>query len=175
LRRGGQRRSPSPRPGETANGPAPARQLGKPDPWEREVLQLLVRFPECFAAARAAIRAEQIVSFGGRTVFDACCRLADVGEVPAFARLMLEFDDPAMKSFLVELDENAAEWKIGDPHVLLEELIKSSERRESQKEFPSTNGLLREGRLDESQELALLRQKIQKERVRHGISAPTDG
>jgi len=88
---------------------------------------------------------------------------------------MLEFDDPAVKSLLVELDETGAARKIADPQALLEELIKSFERRETVRRFPGTAGLLREGRLDESQELDLLRRIVQQERIRHGISAPTDG
>jgi DNA primase len=175
IRRAGERRTSSTRAGESAAQAAPESPAATADPWERELLELLMRYPECLGAARAAIGMEQIASGGCRSVYAACCRLADAGVAPTFERLMLEFDDPGVKSLLVELDETGAARKIADPQGLLEELIKSFERREALKRFPGTAGLLREGRLDESQELDLLRRIVQQERIRHGISAPTDG
>lgn len=169
MRRGGQRRGPTPEAGQPASAPAPA---GKIDPCERELLELLVRFPEHAAEARAAIDVEQIGSAACRSIYAACCRLADVGEMPTFERLMLEFDDPALKSLLVELDENGAAKKIADPAALLAELAGSFQRRDASKRLPGAAGLLREGRLDESQELDLLKEAL---RIRRGMSAPTDG
>jgi DNA primase len=171
MRRAGERRSAPTRSREAAP-PSPAAAA---DPWERELLVLVMRHPECLGAARAAIGVEQIASAGCRSVYAACCRMADAGVAVTFERLMLEFDDPAVKSLLVELDETGAARKIADPQVLLEELTKSFERREALNRYPGTAGLLREGRLDESQELDLLRDIVQQERIRHGISAPTDG
>ena len=42
-----------------------------------------------------------------RRIFETCCRLADEGVVPSFDRLMLEFDEPAIKNLLVGIDEAA--------------------------------------------------------------------
>jgi hypothetical protein len=138
-------------------------------------VELLVRFPDRAADARTVIAAEQIGSAACRSIFVACCRLADAGVLPTFERLMLEFDDPTLKSLLVELDENGAAKKIADPAALLAELAGSFRRREAGKDVSGTTGLLRQGRLGESEEIDLLQQIVQQERIRHGIPAPKDG
>jgi DNA primase len=173
MRREGQRRSAPSRPAQP--DPAASMPAGKIEPCDRELLELLVRCPECVAQARAAIGVEQVASAVYRSVYETCCRLADAGVAPAFERLMLEFDDPVLKSLLVELDEAGAAKKIADPAALLAELAGSFRRRDAGSQFTGTAGLLREGRLDESQELDLLRQVVEQERVHRGISAPTEG
>jgi len=172
MRREGHRGGPSPRAGKPAEAPIP---VGKIEPCERELVELLVRFPERAAEARAVIAAEQIGSAACRAIYAACCRLADAEELPTFERLMLEFDDPTLKSLLVELDENGAAKKIADPAALLAELAGSFRRREASKDLSGTTGLLRQGRLGESEEIDLLQQIVQQERIRRGIPAPKDG
>ena len=174
LRREAGRRGPSPATVEAAQDSAP-KPIEKPDPWDRELLELLIRFPACFPRARSALRAEQIVSAACRRIFEISCALADGGMEPTFERLMLEIEHPVLKNFLVGLDEAAAAWRIADPHVLLEALIQGFERREVRERYPGTAGMLREGKIDESQKLDLLRQIVEQERLRNGISAPTDG
>ena len=51
------------------------------------------------------------------------------GRVPAFDRLMLEFDEPAIKSLLVELDESgqAKASRRPIPRRLLDELVEDHE------------------------------------------------
>jgi DNA primase len=148
---------------------------GKLDPWQRELMELLVRHPECLPAIRAAIRPEALEHEDCREIYLASCRLADAGVLPAFERLLLEFDDPAVKNLLVELDEGGAAKKVTDPEPLLEELIRSYRTRELNRQHPVTTGVLREGRLDERQETDLLLQLLEQERARRGISLPTEG
>lgn len=175
MRRGAPRpRSPARAP-QTAPAPAPAKRPQKIGPCERELLELLIRSPASLSSVRASIRVEQIASGVCREIYETCCRVADAGEEPSFARLMLEFDDPAVKSLLVELDESGAAKQPADPKVLLEELAKSFQRAEASRRYPGTAGLLRESRLDEGEKLDLLKRLVEQERARHGISAPTDG
>ena len=64
--------------------------------------------PSASASSRCEVasRPEQLAAEPCRRIYETCCRLADAGVVPAFDRLMLEFDEPAMKNLLVELDES---------------------------------------------------------------------
>jgi DNA primase len=173
MRREGQRRSEPARLREPS--PVASKPLGEIEPCDRELLEFLLRFPERLTDARAAIGLEQVASAACRSVYETCCRLADEGLVPTFERLMLEFDDSAVKSLLVELDETGAAKKAADPALLLAQLAGSFRQRDASRQFPGTAGLLREGRLDESQKIDLLRQIVEQERARRGISAPTDG
>jgi len=157
---------------------AKAGRAGSPepiDPWQRELLEILIRYPDRLGAVRPAIRPEQLASAPCRAIYETCCRLADGGAVPSFDRLMLELDDPALKSLIVELDESGSAKRTADPGPLLEELIRSFQKQETVKQHPAKTGLLREKRLDEGQELAVLREIVQEERTRQGISEPTDG
>jgi DNA primase len=143
--------------------------------WEREVLELLVRFPGCLSRARAAIPAESFAPGPGREIYETFCSLSDAGTEPTFERLMLEFDEPAIQGLLVELDETGAAKRIADPQALLEELIKSYRTIQAAKQHPAHAGALRQGGLDETQQIDLLRKIVLNERARHGISEPTDG
>ena len=88
-------------------------------------MEILVRHPQCLPVARRAIAAEQLAFEPCREIYKTMFRLADAGDSPTFGRLMLEFDHPAVKNLLVELDENGAAKAVDDPQALLEELIKS--------------------------------------------------
>ncbi len=154
----------------SAGGPRP-----RPDPWEQEVMELLVRHPECLPALRAVLRPEALDHPACRLVFQTACRLLDEGIEPGFDRLVLEFEDPVLKSLLVEWDENAAEKQVTDPQPVLEELIRSYRIRELNRQHPVATGMLREGRLDERQETDLLLRLLEQERARLGISSLTDG
>ena len=103
--------------------------------------------------------------------------MLDSGDLPEFARLMLAFDDPSLKSFLVELDEHgrAKGDRSADAALLLESLIKTFQQKEVDKRRPAQMVALRERELDTDQETALLENIIRQERNRQGISEPTDG
>jgi len=145
------------------------------DRCEREVLELLVYFPACLAQARAALPPEAFTPGPGREIYEAFCSLSDAGTEPTFERLMLEFDEPAIQSLLVELDETGAAKKTADPKALFEELLKTYRTIQTARQHPAQAGMLREGGLDESQEIDLLRTILLNERARHGISEPTEG
>lgn len=162
------------RPAAGLGGPLAA-AARKPDPWEQEVMELLVRHPECLPALRAAFGPEAFDHPGCRTVFQTACRLADEGSEPAFDRLLLALEDPALKSLLVEWDENAAQKQVTDPQPVLEEVIRGYHTRELNRQHPVATGMLREGRLDERQETELLLRLLEQERARLGISSLTDG
>ncbi|HUT92921.1 MAG TPA: DNA primase [Thermoguttaceae bacterium] len=156
-------------------GEAESRSAVRIDPWERELLEIVVRHPECVPQAQAEIAGEQLAFEPARKVYEACCRLSDAGTIPTFDRLMLEFDDPVIKNLLVELDEKGHAKELTDPESLLQNLIRSFQRKEAERLRPVREGSLREGGLDESEELALLREIAEQERTRQGISDPTDG
>ncbi|NQT14614.1 MAG: toprim domain-containing protein, partial [Planctomycetes bacterium] len=177
IRRSGKRRADFGRvgPSGVAEPEAPAKPIGRIDPWQRELLEILIRHPECIGEARAKIDGEQLAFEPARRIYQACCRMSDAGIAPAFEQLMLEFDDPAIKSLLVELDEQGCAKEVGDPLALLENLIRSFREHETVKKRPGHTAALRDGGLNENQQLDLLKQIREQEQARQGISDPTDG
>ena len=167
------------RPIETGDAPAEASTVNFKaiDPWERELLELLIAHPEYVAAANSQIGSEQFSAKASRQIYETCCRMSDEGILPTFERLMLEFDEPAMKNLLVELDENgqAKGRATADPTALLEHMLKTLGRKEAERQRPTQLATLRGGSLDVEQQTAMLQAILQQERDRHGISKPTDG
>ena len=174
-RRSLQRRPEAGRP--EASSPAARPVEYRVDACEQALLELLLAHPHCFEWVRGAIADDWALSPTFRVILETSCRLADAGIVPSFDRMMLEFDDPAMASLLVGLDDGGqAKWS-GDPDPLpaLDELIRTLQRREVERRRPGQIGALREGGLDTSQETRLLEDILRQERSRQGISEPTDG
>jgi hypothetical protein len=103
--------------------------------------------------------------------------LTDEGVLPTFDRLMLEFDEPALKNLLVALDEQgqAKGRATADPAGLLDDLLKNLNQKEAERRRPAQIVALREGGLDDREQSAMLEDILRQERDRHGISAPTDG
>lgn len=179
LRRSGGDR---PTPGRLSPNPAPAAVVRRDpkagmDPCQRELLEILLQFPEGVSIVRTEITPEQLASEACREIYRACCRLIDAGQPPKFERLMLEFDDPAIQSLLVEFDERGRAKGMANPEVLLEHVIRSFRRREMERRTQVDLSVLRNGRLGVDQELELLQKIVQtkQERARHGNSEPTDG
>ncbi len=136
------------------------------DAWQRELMELLVAHPQAIGEIRARVPIEQLAAEPCRRIYETCCRLDDEGIVPTFDRLMLEFDEPAMKSLLVEFDENgrAKGRSMADPSVLLEELLRTMQRKEAEKQRPAQIVALREGGLDVQQQAAMLEDIIRQKR-----------
>jgi hypothetical protein len=133
--RTGQRASrsvPTATSGPSTNHPAAPTQLPPLEllACDALLLELLLAHPEYFARIHAAIDAEQIESELARQVYNTWVRLAanDVG--PDLPRLLLEFDDPSMKSLLVSIDEERADKPATEPERLLQDVLAGYARRQ---------------------------------------------
>ena len=142
---------------------------------EYEMLEVLIKRPDLLHGARAAVRVEQISQPPCRRLYETICRLSDAGIEPTFERLMLEFDEPAQKAFLVELDESERTADAESAGLLLEEIIRSFKRLENERQDPAQVAALKNQGLDESQKQDLLLKMLGDLRARHGISESTDG
>lgn len=147
------------------------------DTYEREFAELLIVYPDTWTAARAAIAPAELISSALRRIYETGCRLLDDGVPPDFDRLILEFDDPSLKSLLVDLDEQgrAKGSRMAEPAELLDDLLKAFQRRNVEKQQPGQLVALRGQNLDNDQEMDLLKNIFQQERSRQGISDPMDG
>ena len=177
LRRRSQGRTANIPPLETASETQPAELPEINDPVQSEFLELLLAHPECLPAVREQLPLEHLGTGICRQIYDTCCRLADRGVDPSFDRLMLEFDEPAVKNLLVKLDETSQSKgkRASDPQDLLRELINTFKRKEAEKQRPRQITALREGGLDENRQVDMLEEILRQERNRQGISKPTDG
>ena len=147
------------------------------DPWRCELFELLVAHPEWWPTAREQIGDEWLAAGASRSIYEACCRMVDDGVLPDFDRLMLELDEPAAKSLLVELDErwHQKQERTIPPETLLHDMIKNIQNEEAKKRRPAQLVALREGQLDTDQGMAVLLKILEQEGSRQGIAKPKDG
>jgi len=153
-------------------GPGTAGARVPLDAAARECLEILVYRPECIAIVRERLGPEAIGSAAGRAVYETMCRLSDAGKSPTFERLLLDLDDPGLKSLLVELDEQGQAKRFDDPEDRLQKLIEVLQKREAEKLHRARTSALREGTLPEEEAAQVVSQIVQQ---RRGSSEPTDG
>ena len=58
-----------------------------------------------YLSAAESLAPEQLTDAVCRQIYAKCCELSAAGITPDLDRLLLEFDDPGIKSLLVKLDE----------------------------------------------------------------------
>jgi DNA primase len=143
--------------------------------WERELLEIVLLEPESVSAAAEAIRPEQMESTAARRIFSKCCELSHAGTTPDFGRLLLEFDDPAIKNLLVDLDERGRLKTAQDAAARLRDLLDVMSRRQQQSSLDRQAREMRERPVAAEDEIDVLNQLIEQERARQGISSPMEG
>lgn len=151
------------------------RDLHAHAPGECELLEILVSHPDLLAEAQTVFQPDHLATEPLRRIYETSCRLAEEGRTPDFNRLMLEFDEPAMKSLLVELIESPRIAEPVDGAALLQELMRRFKNRQTDQRHPTQLAALKDQGLDESQKRDLLQEMMAELRARHGISDPTDG
>ena len=87
----------------------------------------------------------------------------------------MEFDEPELKSLLVDLDERGRAKGGTEAAAELDLLLAVRRNRADQVEQRRGMSALASKRVDEDAELEILRQICERERSRQGISVPTDG
>ncbi len=167
LRRSGRRRKMG-TDEPTGNTEQPRRE----DPWQRELVEILVRRPDLLAATRQRIDAGHFTADRAQDVYATCCRLQDAGVEPTFDRLMLEYEDPELKSFLVDLDESAQQKEHGGDAVerTWEALVERYEQRQLDRWNEDHRRRLDGGDVDPEEEKEILRQMIEQQRARRRIN-----
>jgi DNA primase len=97
--------------------------------FDRGVLELVLLDPSLIARLRPAVESASLMSDAGQRIYAACCRLVEDGWQNDFGRLLAEFDDPAMKNLLVQLDESCQNKASTDRERWLADLLELNERR----------------------------------------------
>lgn len=169
-------------PADTTNIPTEAvsvtmkfHELHRRSPIEAELVELIVLYPELLPRTREAFDAKQMFLPVLRKIYETCCQLADEGTMPDFNRLMLEFDDPAMKNLFVEITESIRVNDLEHPGELLEELIARAIENQTKRQNPFLIAALKDEDSSESQKQETLQELMEKLRAQHGISEPKEG
>ncbi len=148
-----------------------------PDPLERDLLEVLVSTPTTIGKFAERIDGKWLRTPCTRSIFEWLERRREEAseEALTFDRLMLHYDDPWMKNLLVELDHRGREKDVAENPSLHEEIIEAFARREWLRQTPRQLHRLREDSLSGEEKHNLLLEFQRKQRVRHGITDPTEG
>jgi DNA primase len=151
------------------------------DAWERELIELLLQQPEGIPEVLQVVRPDQFSVGPLRELFTRCAVLTAAGVPPTVERLMLEINDPAEQSLVVELDESGrakGRTESAGQMGVVERLRSCLERfrhRQEDQEHRLQLVALRDRTMDEDEAKKVLEQMILRKRNRQGISVPTDG
>lgn len=159
-----------------ANTPVNIREIPA---WEREFVELLLVASEFFERMQAVVRPDQLTHKAAREIYRQACRLASRCMLPNFERLLLEINDPVIKTMLVTLDEQARKRGTGDVETWLTDVLNHVQNQTIETSTRRQEATLKQGQLAEDEQLAALleiqQQLSQQHRNRLGTSAPTDG
>jgi DNA primase len=132
ARRQGASRAVASQPPATAPNTAQGSQaprLADLPTWDRELLELVLLDPTLLPRVAFAVEPAAFKSDAARRIYTMCCRLAQDGWQNDFGRLLAEFDDPDMKSLVVQLDESCAAKATTDRERWLADLLETHRRR----------------------------------------------
>lgn len=169
------KRPPVSRHDEHDAPPAASLRAGELDPAERELLEILLVHPASVAVLAEHLDLAWLAAPISRRVIERCLDGHLSGVTIDFARLLLEFDDREVKNLLVELDESGRRKGAVEFDTRLRDVLDTFQRREQDRLARTQTAALKEGRLAEEEELALLARIEQQVKTRQGISAPTEG
>lgn len=145
------------------------------DPWERELLEVLMQDLGLVERIFQVVGPDQIQSDVCRQIVIACRDLIENEEEVEFARLLGCFDEPEVKNLLVDLDERGREKQGASASERLEQLLECFRRRSEEGRRREQLTALRERRVEDDEGVKLLLDAIQQGRERHSISNSTDG
>lgn len=143
--------------------------------WERELLELLVGQPSEAPRVLQVIGPDHFESATCREIVQVCHDVLETEGQIDFQRLLLEFDEPEIKSLLVDLDEAGQSKTPGGGGERLEQVLQRVGRRLEDDQRRERLTALRERRVDDQEGVRFLLDAIEQGRARHCISDSTDG
>ncbi len=145
-------------------------------PIERELFSLLCSYPDLVEEVLSQVDPTTLSATGQRLLM-IYRNLYESGEPVEFANVLTE-TEPRLKAMLVAIDQEAMEKNeksMDDPHVRLSDVLKAIQKKTFEQYKRATIAGLQSQTHDEQDQLDILKNLIDQERNRHGISGPTEG
>ena len=168
------RRAQRPMAQTTSHGSIGPPKLSDVSFWDRELLELVICEPAAWWRIAEVAEPDDIESDVCRQIYATGLQILGSDVAPDFDRLMLEFEDPVIKSYLVQLEEQSRRKAGSDLEMRLAEVINSFRCRKEDARLRSKSAALRRGEFDAEQEKDL-NELMQALKARQTGSEPTDG
>jgi len=143
------------------------------DATETEILELLVSHPELTPGAIRSIDPYMFCSDNLRSIFEFLAEFVNQGDEISFDQLLLKIEDPTLKFVLVQAEENAKNKESTvqlTPTARLESLIEKFQRQTRDGEERATIQKLRNNEVTDDEEMKLLQQLLEQQRLDRGLS-----
>ncbi len=135
------------------------------EPVERELFEMLLQVPAYVPVVLDRIDVTELRTSTARDIYRQVGQLAAADAAVDFNSLLLAFDDPQMKSLLVELDESGRSKQQVDYNMLLEDLILAFSRRITEETLRRQQAALESEELSEQEQLdallAIMKHKLE--------------
>jgi DNA primase len=160
-----------------ARGLAPDAPARSPlSAWDRELIEIVLHQGDAIDELLERIHPEEdIESSLARDIYQLAAEIYHNGQAPNFDRLMLAVDDPALKSLLVDCDEEGRQKTECDPRQRVRDLLADRDRRYTEARHRMTLAELKTNQLDPEQADRALVALFDDLKRRQAGTAPTDG
>ena len=147
-------------------------------PTETEIFEILVVHPELVPDAMLEIHDDNLVTSTAHLLMTVYRNARQRGEEVEFSDILTIIEDPALKLVLVKLADtsyNKASSVQQDAKQRLAGLVAGFQEQETKLENRRSLDRLASNQLEDDEELDILEQLFEKERLRQGLSSPKDG
>ena len=144
-------------------------------PLERELFELALHHPEVIPQLVVNISPDSLQNSVSRELFERVVAMHQGGRPVTFEQLMLEAEDEALKSFLVQCDEVGREKNQSDTKRRVEDLLALVAKQQQDSWHQSQIAELKQSQLDPEHEKELLAELFTQMKGRQAGSSPTEG
>ncbi|RCS54359.1 DNA primase [Bremerella cremea] len=161
--------------GGPAEKPNKTFRIGELDSWDRLLIELMLAHPETIEWCFDEIGPDELTSEGAKAIFQVIRSRSEAHEDCGFPGILDSIDNESLRFLLIELDESASQKEIAEPEEELKSIIAAFRRRHEDRYMGQQVASMQQKVLSEEDELDILKQIIEQQRNRQGISFPTDG
>ncbi len=147
--------------------------FGKMNPWEKELSEILLAWPNLLGRVREKITPERFRFVPARELYFRICEMADDGLEPTFEKILVSFESQQMKSWIITLDAssiwNREKYGIEQVVTFLEQTITNFERFQMESRKFVDLSVFNSTKLNTEQKLDLLDALILEKQHKNGI------
>ena len=133
------------------------------EPSEQALLELMLQQPAIVPTALERIRSNQLTTAVAKRIYQTFELLSEQGVLPTFERLLLSFDEPEVKTLLVQLDDSGRNKNEENHEAVFADLCRAYERKQLRDSLRQGQAALESTELNEDEQLDLLKELLRKQ------------
>ena len=123
----------------------------------------MLQQPAIVPTALERIRSNQLTTAVAKRIYQTFELLSEQGVLPTFERLLLSFDEPEVKTLLVQLDDSGRNKNEENHEAVFADLCRAYERKQLRDSLRQGQAALESTELNEDEQLDLLKELLRKQ------------